>query len=256
MEVKMHYFFVHNESLTPGSEVALLPEDHNHAYRVLRLKTGEAVTLADGKGLSALGKVSVSSQAEVKVRLERELPPVKPAIEITLLQALTKGDKLDLIFRQAVELGVSRLTAVETDRTIPQLDSKKAEKRLQRWKAIVRAASAQCRRPYLPLVEPQVNLLDYLDQAGDIPIIVPWEAENSLPLAKYLRQPSPSGRAVFVLIGPEGGFTTGEIDALEQRGAVTVSLGPRILRSETAAVTTIALVQSAWGDLALQGEPS
>ena len=252
----MHYFFVHTEPLTPGSEIALLPEDHNHAYRVLRLKTGEAVTLADGKGFSAFGKVSVSNQAEVKVILERELPLAKPVIEITLLQALTKGDKLDLVFRQAVELGVSRLIAVETERTVPQLDSKKAEKRLQRWRAIARSASAQCRRPYLPLVEPQVSLFDYIDQAGDIPVIVPWEAENSLPLAKYLRQPSPSGRAVFVLIGPEGGFTTGEIDKLEQRGAVTVSLGPRILRSETAALTAIALVQSAWGDLAVQGETS
>lgn len=252
----MHYFFVHTEPLTPGSEIALLPEDHNHAYRVLRLKTGEAVTLADGKGLSALGKVSVSNQAEVRVILERELPPAKPLIEITLLQALTKGDKLDLIFRQAVELGVSRLIAVETERTVPQLDSKKAEKRLQRWRTIARSASAQCRRPYLPLVEPQVSLFDYVDQAHDIPIIVPWEAENSLPLAKYLRQPCPSGRAVFVLIGPEGGFTNGEINKLEQRGAVTVSLGPRILRSETAALTAIALVQSAWGDLAVQGETS
>ncbi len=252
----MHYFFVNTEPLTPGSEIALLPEDHNHAYRVLRLKKGETVTLADGKGLSALGKVSVSSQAEVKVILERELPPAKPVIEITLLQALIKGDKLDLVFRQAVELGVSRLIAVETERTVPQLDAKKAEKRLQRWSAIARSASAQCRRAYLPLVEPQISLFDYLDQAGDIPIIVPWEAENSLPLAKYLRQPCPPGRAVFLLIGPEGGFTTGEIDKLEQRGAVTVSLGPRILRSETAALTAIALVQSAWGDLAGQGEIS
>jgi 16S rRNA (uracil1498-N3)-methyltransferase len=256
MEGKMHYFFVHNESLTPGSEVALLPEDHNHAYRVLRLKTGETVTLADGKGLSALGKVSVSSQAEVKVMLEKELPPAKPLIDITLLQALTKGDKLDLIFRQAVELGVSRLVAVETERTVPQLDAKKAQKRLKRWETIARSAAAQCRRPNLPLIEPQVSLADYLEQAGDIPIIVPWEVENSLPLAKYLRQPCPSGRAVFVLIGPEGGFTTGEIDQLEQRDAVTVSLGPRILRSETAAVTAIALIQSAWGDLAGPGETS
>lgn len=252
----MHYFFVHNQSLTPGSEVALLPEDHNHAYRVLRLKTGETVALADGKGLSALGKVSLSNQAEVRVSLERAFPPVKPLIDITLLQALAKGDKMDLIFRQAVELGVSRLIAVETERTVPQLDAKKAEKRLQRWKTIARAAAAQCRRPYLPLVEPQVRLCDFLGQAGDIPIIVPWESENSLPLTKYLRQPCPSGRAVFVLIGPEGGFTTAEIEQLEQGGAVTVSLGPRILRSETAAVTAIALVQSAWGDLAAQGEPS
>ncbi len=252
----MHYFFVNTEPLTPGSEVALLPEDHNHAYRVLRLKTGEVVILADGKGLSALGKVSVSNQAEVKVILERELPTAKPLIEITLLQALTKGDKLDLIFRQAVELGVSRLVAVETKRTVPQFDAKKAEKRLQRWITIARSASAQCRRPNLPLVEPQVSLFDFTDRAGNIPIIVPWEAENSLPLAKYLRQPCPSDRAVFVLIGPEGGFTPGEIDKLEQRGAVTVSLGPRILRSETAAVTAIALIQSAWGDLAGQGEPS
>ncbi len=250
----MHYFFVHNESLTSGSEVALLPEDHNHAYRVLRLKTGEAVTLADGKGFSALGKVSVSNQAEVRVILERELPLAEPVIEITLLQALIKGDKMDLIFRQAVELGVTRLVALETDRTVPQRDSKKAEKVLQRWKAIARSASAQCRRPYLPQVEPQLKMRDFIDQAGTIPIIVPWEAEGSLPLAKYLRQPCPPGRAVFVLIGPEGGFTTGEIEKLAQCGAVTVSLGPRILRSETAAVTAIALVQSAWGDLAGRGE--
>ncbi len=236
-----------------GGEVALASRDLSYAYKVLRLRSGDRLVVADGLGLARAGEVINVSPEEVLVKLGSQLPGSESLLDITLFQSLAKGDKMDLIVRQAVELGVNRLVPFKSMRSIPQRNQKQDQKKVERWREIIRSAAAQCRRASLPTVEPVFTFNDALFLVGSALVLVPWEKEKSVSLANYLRQPCPSGKAVFLFIGPEGGFEKFEIEALQEVGAEAVHLGPRVLRTETAAATTIALVQSAWGDLSGEG---
>lgn len=245
----MPYYFLEDCELLPGREVSLAPEDVNHACRVLRLRKGSTVTVSDGKGGACHGTVVTIGPAEARVRLTETVPAGKPPLEINLLQALAKGDKMDTAVRQSVELGVTRVMPLLTERSIPRWNEERETRRLKRWQAIAMSAAAQSRRPFLPAVGPVVDLPRLLSMAHACTVIVPWEEEKELGLADMIKRPCPGEGAVFILIGPEGGFTHAEIEALVTAGARTVHLGPRILRLETAAVTALSLVQAGWGDL-------
>ncbi len=249
----MHYFFLEGKSLAFGEEVALASRDLNYAYKVLRLGSGDKLVVADGFGLAREGEVAIATSSEVLVKLGSKLPSSESPLNITLLQSLTKGDKMDLIVRQAVELGVNRIITFKSERSIPHRNQKQDQKKVERWCSIIRSAAAQCRRALLPTVESVSTFNDATSLVGDALALVPWEKEKSVSLANYLKQPCPFGKAVFLFIGPEGGFENLEIEALQEAGAEAVHLGPRVLRTETAAATTVALVQSAWGDLSGEG---
>ena len=247
----MHLFFREDSPLQAGATVALAAEDIKHAGRVLRLKPGEELLIADGRGLALRGRVVKAETQEILVELETVLPSTESPLNLVLCPSLLKGDKMDLVIRQATELGVTRIAPLITARSIPHPGKKSDDQRLKRWRTIVRSSAAQCRRAFLPTVDPVRTLPELLQEAGQNPIIVPWEEEQSTPLATLKPEESYSkGKALFLLIGPEGGFAPHEIEELKQNGAVPVNLGPRILRSDTAAASAITLVQAAWGDLA------
>lgn len=189
-------------------------------------------------------------QQTVRVLLEEALPAAEPPISITLLQSLVKGEKMDLIVRQAVELGVSTLIPVITGRSVPRWSAVQETRRLERWRAIARSAAAQCRRCRLPAVKAVIDFQRALAEIKAAPVaLVPWEEEKDTGIAGICSRPSPQNRSVLVFIGPEGGLSSEEAAALSTAGAFKVHLGPRILRVETAAAVTLALVQAAWGDL-------
>lgn len=244
----MHYFFREGIGLAANREVDLAPGDINRAYRVLRLRKGAAVTVADGRGAAFRGVIVSAGPAAVKVWLVEPVPGAESPLKITLLQALAKGEKMDLIIRQAVELGVDRIVPVVTARSIPRWNEAREAGRRQRWRAIIRAAAAQSRRAGLPAVEPVQDFAAVPALLAGRTALVPWEEESGRGLDFIFEQAAPEG-AVFIFIGPEGGITPGEMAALEAAGAKPVHLGPRILRVETAAAVTLALVQAAWGDL-------
>lgn len=249
----MHYFFLEGESLVSGSEINLASRDINHAFKVLRLKSGDKVVVADGFGLAREGQVMIASPSKVLVSLGDKLPGSESPLNITLFQSLTKGDKMDLIIRQAVELGIKRIIPFKSERSIPRRNEKQDQKKIERWSSKVRSAAAQCRRAYLPVVEPVSSFEHILSRIGNDLALVPWEKEKTISLTSLLKQPCPAGKAVFLFVGPEGGFEKFEIEALKEAGADVVHVGPRILRTETAATAVITLVQSAWGDLAGEG---
>lgn len=251
----MHYFFLIGETLTEESEVSLSSEDLNHAYRVLRLKNGDQVLISDGLGTAMQGLITFSTAEKVKARLIRKLPSRESPLNIILCQSMVKGDKFDLIIRQATELGVKKIIPMITGRSVSVPLSENENKKLIRRQKIIRSAAAQCRRAELPVLEKSYTLQDLCREIKDETIIVPWEEENKNSLDDILTQPNPENRAVFLIVGPEGGFTGLEIEALINAGANIVTLGPRILRSETAASAIITLVQGAWGDLSGKGEP-
>jgi len=248
----MHYFFIEGASLAGGQVVELLPEDVNHVYRVLRLTKGAPVYIGDGLGMVFRGNIVAAGPRSVKVYLEQPVPSAEPPLNITLLQSLSKGEKMDLIVRQSTELGVSRIIPVVTGHSIPNWGEDKERRRLARWQSIARSAASQCRRGRIPAIEPVANFseaLDVLPSNREGLTVVPWEDEKRFGVKDIYRQAFPPGGSVFLFIGPEGGFSESEIDALSVSGAVTVHLGPRILRTETAAAVSLALVQAAWGDL-------
>ncbi len=247
----MHLFFREDCPLKAGAAVALAAEDLKHAGRVLRLKPGEEVLIADGRGLAFRGRVAKAEPQEILVDLQDALPSTESPLNLVLCPSLLKGEKMDLVIRQATELGVTRIAPLITARSIPQPGKGSDDKRFKRWRTIVRSSAAQCQRAFLPAVDPIRTLPKLLQEAGNSTIIVPWEEDQTTPLATLKPQePYPEGKALFLLIGPEGGFAPQEIEELKQNGAVPVSLGPRILRSDTAMAAAITLVQAAWGDLA------
>ena len=245
----MPYFFKESAGLTAESEITLDQQDVHHACRVLKLGKGAAVTVADGKGAAFHGVISEAGPREVVVRLIEPAESNESSLRVTLLQSLPKGEKMDLIIRQAVELGVAQVVPMVTERSIPQFSASREEGRLKRWQKISLAAAAQCRRARLPRIEPVCRFEQALDMARRCLSLVPWEMEEKQCLFELLRQPRPKDGAVLLFIGPEGGFSRGEIESLTAAGTVSVHLGPRILRVETAAIAALAMVQSAWGDL-------
>ncbi|HOA35045.1 MAG TPA: 16S rRNA (uracil(1498)-N(3))-methyltransferase [Bacillota bacterium] len=245
----MHYFFKEGSSLAAGRLIELDPDDLNHAYRVLRLRENSVVAVADGRGAAFKGIIESIGQQAAFIRLGDPLPAAESPLRIVLLQGLAKGEKMDLIIRQATELGVQRIVPIVTERSIPRLDESREANRLKRWRKVARAAAAQCRRAFLPEVFPVHDFNGALSLLEGREALVPWEEEKECGLESLLKQPLPAKEAVYIFIGPEGGFGMREIEALTAAGARTFHLGPRILRTETAAAVTVGLIQAAWGDL-------
>ncbi len=248
----MHYVFIEEAPLLEGQTVELLPEDVNHVYRVLRLREGARITVGDGREKVFSGVITYCKPGSVRVLLEKAAGAAESPLRITLLQSLAKGEKMDLIVRQATELGVSRIIPVITRRSVPKWDEYKEQRHLTRWQNIARSAASQCRRGRIPAVDSVANFAEALNKLpppGEGLTIVPWEGERQLDAGELFQQTFPGGRPLFLFVGPEGGFAESEIKILSSSGAVTIHLGPRILRTETAAAVMLALAQAAWGDL-------
>lgn len=236
--------FYYPSPLTIGDTVELPPEAAHHALRVLRLRPGDAAILFTGQGGEFSATIDRMEKDRVHVRvqawepLERESP-----LDVTLIQALSSNDKMDLVLQKATELGARRLVIVESTRGVVRLDGERAKKRMQRWQQLLIAACEQCGRNRIPALS-FASLVDWLRDPWDGPhrwILAPG-AQTSLS-----QLPPPRG-AIQLLIGPEGGFNDQEYAAADTAGFVSVSIGPRTLRTETAGIAALAVLQALWGD--------
>lgn len=240
----MHRFFVAPEDLR-GEEI-LLPPDVLHHLSVLRLKPGEEILLLDGLGLVCRCRILSLGRRGGTARVTERRREKESAFPITLLQGLPKGDKMDLVLQKGTELGIARFIPVAAGRSVPALPPDREASRLERWARIVREAARQCRRPCLPLLDPVLPLASALaDRPEELRLFL-WEGE-SRPLGACLPLRAP--RDAAVLVGPEGGFSAGEAEAARRAGFLPVSLGPRILRSETAGFAVASILQHRYGDL-------
>lgn len=217
-----------------------------HVARVLRLVAGDELVLFDGFGQEAMASITavrgaaVSVQAAAAMPVDRESP-----LRLTLVQGVSRGERMDLVMQKATELGVARLVPVLTERSVVKLDSAQAAKRLQHWQGVVAAACEQSGRAWLPEVAAPQPLLKWLAQ--------PPAADE----ARFLLHPGsttrardlPALRAATLLIGPEGGLSPQEREAALLAGFQDLSLGPRVLRTETAALAALAALQAVAGDL-------
>jgi 16S rRNA (uracil1498-N3)-methyltransferase len=237
-----------------GATLALPAQAAQHVARVLRLAPGDALTLFDGRGGEFPATVEAVSGGAVRVAtgaprgIERESP-----LRITLLQALARGEKMDWVVQKATELGVARLLPVACERSVVQLEGGRADKRLAHWRGVVVAACEQCGRNQLPPVLPPAGLDAACAAVADVPLrllLAPGAARTLAAAARAAAAPGQTWPGeVALLVGPEGGLTETEAGLARRAGFEAVALGPRVLRTETAALAALALLQGLAGDL-------
>lgn len=227
-------------------QLTLPIEVFRHAVQVLRLQVGEQLILFNGQGGEYLAELVTSGKREAQAVITRfEARARESCLELTLVQALLKPDKMDFALQKAVELGVNKFQPLITQRSVVRTDKEKIEKKLQHWQAIAIAACEQSGRTQIPLINPPQMLSQYLsnlDTNTDYLILAP----NS---SQYLKQINLKTNKLAVLIGPEGGFSEDEVNNCLAAGMQRISLGERILRAETASTSVLAILQLLHGDL-------
>lgn len=233
------------QPLASGATLALDEQASHHLARVLRFQVGNAITLFNGDGseypatIAAIDKRSVSVTIGDAVSADRESP-----LPIHLGIAISKGDRMDMVVQKAVELGVAQITPLISERVEVRLQGERAEKKLQHWQGIVIAACEQCARNRLPVLNPITSLHDWIGSIeADKKFVLHHRSEANLG---EITRP----RSVALLIGPEGGLSETEIAAAERKQFASLRLGPRVLRTETAPLAALTVMQFAWGDLA------
>ena len=246
-----HHFIISPQQIG-AKEIVITGNDLEHLSRVLRLKPGETITVSDGEDRVYFCVLTQINKSRAVAEIKSVSPDYsEPSLEVTLLQGLPKGDKLELIIQKAVELGISRVVPVAMERSVVQLSGAKAEARVQRWQRIAQEAAKQSRRGCIPSVSPIVSLAEALEELPERNLVLlPWEEERSRGLKEILLSPQAQKAAgITLIIGPEGGLPEKELLMAKNKGAIPLSLGPRILRTETAAIATVAIVMYQLGDL-------
>ena len=258
----MARFFVEPQNVRED-RVVITGEDVRHITRVLRLARGDRITVTTGLCTDYLVEITAASKDEVVGRVV-EVTGVNrdPELKVIMVQGLPKGDKMDLIVQKSTELGVAAIIPVETRRAVVRLEGAKAGQRVERWQRIALEAAKQCRRGRIPEVLPVASWSSALEAVpGGALAVVPWEGEGELSLKRVLQGTGTPNRdmhgtgapgkprEVWIFIGPEGGLDPEEIEAARERGIIPVTLGPRILRTETAGLAVLAMILYQWGDL-------
>jgi len=245
----MHRFFIPPENLK-DNRVTILGSDVNHIRNVLRMKAGDRALVLDGKGNQFMVEmVTVTrDQAEAKI-LSQEKVQVESPVRIAMGQALIKGNRFDNLVRKSVELGVSWIFPILTQRCVARPKGDEEKKKIQRWQKIVKEASQQCGRTVIPEVGASLLSLEaFCDQVDDFDLkLLFWECETECKLADI--QLAHEARSIAFAAGPEGGWAPEEVDFLRGKGFVTVGLGPRTLRADSVSLVILSLLQHLWGDL-------
>ncbi|MHB8171742.1 MAG: 16S rRNA (uracil(1498)-N(3))-methyltransferase [Thermincolia bacterium] len=247
----MHRFFI-NPTHICDKNVYITGEDVKHITKVLRLQAGDNITVSDGEGRDYLVELQELTSTEVTgTILEEGANTAEPPIDVTMVQGLPKGEKMEQIIQKCTELGVNRIIPVAMERSVVQLDAKKAGARRERWQRVAVEAAKQCQRGRIPYIDELCSWKDlWATIAQDDLIIMPWEIEKNHGLQKALNGVKAlEKRKIFIIIGPEGGISPGEAEDARGQGALAVSLGPRILRTETAGPAVLAIIMYQLGDL-------
>ncbi len=237
----MYNFFTENQK--NNGKFYLTGGDYNHIKNVLRMKKGERFLVSQGGASHLCDLEDFENDSIVAKIIEENYQDTSLPIEIHLFQGLPKADKLELIIQKTVELGVNKIIPVEMARSIVKLDQKKKDGKTARWQAIAESASKQSKRTSIPTVEAAVPYGVALDMAKELDVLIlPYESKNGMQDTVDSLREIRSGMKIGVLIGPEGGFDDKEIEKAREMGAKIISLGKRILRTETASITAVAML--------------
>lgn len=247
----MHKFFVEESNII--DDICLIEgEDVKHIYKVLRLKEKEQISINNCNGVEYLGEIEEINKKEVKVRLLEKIDLNNESpIKVHLFQGLPKAAKMDLIAQKCTELGIHEITPIITERVIVKGNESSEFKKVDRWNRIALEACKQSKRSIIPTIEQPIDFEELLATLDSFHlVIVPYENEENHGM-KYVKSQidTESVKDVAIIIGPEGGFEETEIKALKDKGAHIITLGPRILRTETAGFVALSLIMYELGDL-------
>lgn len=238
----MFQFFTEYEI---NSDTALITgTDVNHIRNVLRMGQGDEIRICDIAENIYLARIEDIDTDEVRVRIiSRQETSNELSARINIYQALPKGDRMDTIIQKTTELGICRIVPVRMKHCVVKLDDKKAEAKTKRYEKIAQSAAKQCKRNFIPKVEPVMDFNDAVDEAFSRGrVIVPYEHAGGMDDTKRVFESIEADGNISYFIGPEGGFDDTEIESLISKGADVISLGKRILRTDTAAITTLSLI--------------
>ena len=244
----MPRFYVPNPHIENGL-LRIEGDQVRHIQKVLRLRAGDEVLVFDGLGKEFEGTIVEEGRSSVMVKIQRILPPKGDSpLEVTLAQSLLKGEKMDYLIQKATELGVKEIIPFLSSRSVPVLEKSGRQKRRYRWGKIAIEASKQCGRGVVPKIE---SLQDYSDMLRAAPTdhlrLILWERDG-IKLKEVLER-SKAKTKIFFVVGPEGGFSQDEVEEAKGAGFAAVTLGKRILRSETASLCFLSILQYEWGDM-------
>ena len=239
----MQHFFV-TPSQVEGEEIMIRGTDVNHMKNVLRMKPGEQVLISDGNNHRYICVVEAYEPEAARLHIEEEeQTDTELPSRIYLFQGLPKSDKMELIVQKAVELGVYEVIPVSTRRTVVKLDAKKAAKKVERWQEIARSAAKQSGRGIVPGVTEVMDFKTALEKAETLDVcLIPYELAEGMDVTKQILSSIAAGQSIGIFIGPEGGFEKEEVEKAVQAGAEEITLGKRILRTETAGLAVLSIL--------------
>lgn len=238
----MPKFFIKKEDIKENT-VIISGQDATHISRVLRTEVGETLTLCDGEGNDFFAEVMAISKEEVSLKIKETLPcTAEPEVLVTLFQGIPKQGKMDYIIEKCTELGVARIVPVSTKRSVVKIDDKKSEaKKLERWRKIAAESVKQCARGTIPEITDVLTVSQAIEFSKSLDLtIAAYECERDTSIKSALAGKAP--KSVGVFIGPEGGLDDNEVEKLKAANIETVTLGTRILRTETAGHTVLTAI--------------
>lgn len=232
--------------LSATRQVTLDAEQSRYLLRALRMQAGDTLVIFDGQGGEYPASIVGTQKHAVELELGEHNPrSLESPLQIRLVQGVSRGDRMDIVVQKATELGVHAISPVITEYSVVKLNQERAAKRREHWQKIAQSACEQCGRDRVPIVDPVITLGEWLGQnmASDA-VRLMLDPDATTPLV----QAPVTNSAIVLLTGPEGGFSPQERDNAASIGCHTVSMGPRVLRTETAAVAALAICQATWGD--------
>lgn len=244
MVINMYQFFV-EPSQIQGTRIVITGKDVNHIRNVLRMKKGEEISVSNGvDGKEYRCQIQELSEQEVVCSLSFvKEEGIELSSRVYLFQGLPKADKMELIIQKAVELGVYEIIPVAAARAVVKLDEKKAQNKIARWQGIAEAAAKQSKRGLIPEIKPVMTMKEAIAYSQSSKVrIIPYELAKSMEQTKRIMENLKPGEDIAVFIGPEGGFEESEIALAREAGIVPITLGKRILRTETAGLTVLSWV--------------
>lgn len=236
-----------------GGKIYAGKEESRHIAGAMRLKEGDGVTVFDGSGAEYCGRIESIKNKNVIINIEKTVPPaVMSAVSITLAQVLIKKDKMDYIIEKAVELGTAAIIPFETARAVIRTNKDARSQKFERWQRIAIEAAKQCGRRDLPKIGRVITFNEILCLFPKYDsVFIPCLSEDTIPLNGAIAHAG-CPKNILIMIGPEGDFTPAEINQARQKGAISVSLGPLVLKSDTAAVAVLAILNYAyWGQISI-----
>lgn len=239
----MYQFFVEDWQVADSS-VTIGGSDVNHIRNVLRMKAGEKVRISTSSGKNYFCRLSEIGEAMVQADILEELSEgTELPNKIYLFQGLPKGDKMELIIQKAVELGAYEMIPVSMKNCVVKLDAKKAENKVRRWQEIAKSAAKQSKRSLIPEICTPLTYRQAVEAAKELDVVfIPYENERGMAATREAVEQLKAGQSIGIFIGPEGGFAPEEIELAKKEGMQLISLGKRILRTETAGFATLAVL--------------